>query len=260
MPNAAGTLPTPGAPCWVNLLARNLHEAQSFYSDVMNWKFRGSALGDTYSVALAHGEPVAGIGCCASEDDPAAVWTPYFAVRDADATASRISERGATLAVGPLPLGEGRAGIAADRDGAVFGFWEGRTPGWAVGRGRAPARLDLRTRDAFEAAIFYAEVFDWAQPPGGCTVDYAHDHVLVQSAGRTVATLHGRDPEADPDPSVRPRWIVGFHVDDGERAATAAVAAGGGASPAPPPVGAPDDVDTFLIRDRDGALFTVCDD
>ncbi|MEU9760729.1 VOC family protein [Streptomyces sp. NPDC047985] len=259
MSNVEGTVPTPGAPCWVNLIARDLRGAQSFYSDVMNWEFRRSTLGNNFSVALAHGEPVAGIGCCPSGDHPTAVWTPYFAVRDADTTAGRINERGATLAVGPLPLGDGRAGIAADRDGAVFGFWEGPAPGWPVGRGRAPARLALRTRNSFEAAIFYAEVFDWAQPPGGCTVDYAHDHVLVQSAGRTVASLHGQDPETDPDPSLRPRWLVDFYVEDGKRTAAAAVTAGGGASPAPPPAGAPSDADTFLIRDCDGALFTVSD-
>ncbi|MEU2674816.1 hypothetical protein ABZ622_39500 [Streptomyces sp. NPDC007164] len=46
-----------------------------------------------------------------------------------------------------------------------------------MGRGRAPVRLDLQTRDAFDAAIFYEEVFNWARPPGGCTVAYAQDHI-----------------------------------------------------------------------------------
>ncbi|MET9662458.1 hypothetical protein [Streptomyces sp. NPDC006510] len=88
-------------------------------------------------MALAHGEPVAGVGCCQAGGYPA-VWTPYFAIRDADETAARISERGATLAVGPLVLGEGRAGIAADRDGAVFGFWERPGPDLAGGAGQGP--------------------------------------------------------------------------------------------------------------------------
>ncbi|MFG2632087.1 VOC family protein [Streptomyces sp. NPDC048473] len=162
-------------------------------------------------MALAHGEPVAGIGCC-SPGGPPAVWTPYFAVKKADETAGRIGGRGATLAVGPLPLGEGRVGIAADRAGAVFGFWEGPGLSWSVGRGSAPARLDLQTRDAFEAAIFYAKIFDWAQPPGGCTADYAPDHVLIQAAGHPVATLRGGGIETDPDPRVRPRWIVDYWV------------------------------------------------
>ncbi|MFB6987913.1 VOC family protein [Streptomyces sp. NPDC056178] len=195
--------PVTGAPCWVNLMAQDLRAAQSFHTDVIGWKFRESILGSNFSVALACGEPVAGIGCC-SAGGPPAVWAPYFAVKNADETAVRIGERGATLAVGPLPLGEGRVGIAADRDGAVFGFWEGPGLFWSVGRGSAPARLDLQTRDAFEAAIFYAEIFDWAQPPGGCTVDYAQDQVLIQAAGDTVATLRGGGIETDPDPRIRP--------------------------------------------------------
>ncbi|MFJ2588531.1 VOC family protein [Streptomyces sp. NPDC087538] len=249
-----GTVPVAGAPCWVSLMARDLRAAQSFYSDVMGWTFRPSTLGSSFSVALAHGERIAGIGCCPGAGHPA-VWTPYFAVRDADETASRISERGATLAVGPLVLGEGRAGIAADRDGAVFGFWEGPALTWSVGHGKDPVRLDLWTRDAFDAAIFYAEVFDWARPPGGCTVEYAQDHIIVQAAGRTVATLRGGGDEAGPDPRVRPRWNVHFRVRDSEQAAAAAVMAGGESLPVPSPAGAPDGA--FTIRDPDGALFSL---
>ncbi|WP_323180622.1 VOC family protein [Streptomyces atratus] len=124
MPTLERIMPVIGAPCWVHLMAKDLRAAQSFYTDVMDWKFRASTLGSNFSVALAHGKPVAGVGCC-SPGGPPAVWTPYFAVKNADETAGRISERGATFAVGPLPLGEGRAGIVADRDGATFGFWEG---------------------------------------------------------------------------------------------------------------------------------------
>ncbi|MCX4790977.1 MULTISPECIES: VOC family protein [unclassified Streptomyces] len=257
MPALERIMPVAGAPCWVNLMARDLHAAQSFYTEVMDWEFRASTLGNNFSVAMAHGEPVAGIGAC-SPGGPPTVWTPYFAVRDADETADRVRERGATLAIGPLKIGAGRAALAADRDGAIFGFWEGPALAWSVGRGSAAARLDLQTRHAFEAAIFYAEVFDWAQPPGGCTVDYAQDHVLVQLAGHTVATLRGGGIETAPDPKIRPRWIVDFHVQDGKKAAAAAIEAGGDSSPVASLAGSAKDA--FLIRDPDGGFFTVSDD
>jgi hypothetical protein len=48
-----------------------------------------------------------------------------------------------------------------------------RRPGWWVG---------AAVRHALEAAILYGEVLDWASPSGGCTVDYAEDHVLVNAA------------------------------------------------------------------------------
>ncbi|MGW1429183.1 VOC family protein [Streptomyces sp. NPDC002431] len=247
--------PVNGAPCWVSLIVRDLRAAQGFYRSALGWEFVDSALGDNFCVAMARGLPVAGLGSCSRTARPPAVWTPYFAVDDADETADRVRERGATLAVGPVKLGEGRAAIAADRDGAIFGFWEGTALTWSVGRGDAPARLDLRTRHAFEAAIFYAEVFDWAERPGGCTVDYAEGHVHIGLDGHTVATLHGGGVGSAADPAIRPRWVVGFRVGDGARTATAAGAAGGAVSPSN---GGPS-TDDFVIRDPDGALFTVFD-
>ncbi|MGW1409637.1 VOC family protein [Streptomyces sp. NPDC002403] len=247
--------PVSGAPCWVSLPTGDLRAAQTFYVDVMGWEFVASALGSNFCVAMEHGRPVAGIGCCSPAARPPAVWIPYFAVDDADETADRIRERGATLAVGPVKLGVGRAAIAADRDGAVFGFWEGTTLAWSVGQGSAPARLDLQTRHAFEAAIFYAEIFGWAEPPGSCTVDYAQEHVRVQAEGRTVATLRGGGIETAADPRIRPRWIVDFRVEDSARAAAAAVDAGGESSLVPARDGP--SKDAFIIRDPDGALFTV---
>ncbi|ARF53996.1 VOC family protein [Streptomyces gilvosporeus] len=247
-------VPRRGAPCWVSLLARDLKTAQEFYSAVLGWTFRPASLGDEFSVAMSDGEPVAGIGALAQNFQVAVAWTSYFAVADADDTAARIRERGATVAVGPLKLGPGRAALAADRDGATFGFWEGKTLSWSVGHGRAPACLELRTRDAFEAAIFYAEVFDWATPDG-CDVTYEHEQVIVSDGTHTVATLRGGAVEAAPDPRVRPRWHVYFPVRDIEAVTAAAVAAGGTVTPitqSPEGTGV-----QSVIRDPDGGLFTV---
>ncbi|MEX0172975.1 VOC family protein [Streptomyces sp. LMG1-1-1.1] len=219
-----------GAPCWVSLLARDLAAAQRFYAGVLGWEFRPSGrLGDGFSVALREGVPVAGIGALAERFDMPEAWTPYFAVADADVTAARIGERGATMAVGPLAFGTGRAGLAADPAGAVFGFWEGEVvPDWSVGRGGAPVRLDLHTRDAFEASIFYGEVLGWA---GGasdcCAASYEHDRVVLRRGRDTVARISGGVVDEAPDPAIRPRWHVSFPVPDLEAAITAAKRSGG---------------------------------
>ncbi|MDC7340374.1 VOC family protein [Streptomyces lydicus] len=255
---SAHGLATPGrgAPCWVSLLARDLGAAQDFYSAVLGWRFRPASLGEEFSVAVADGQPVAGIGALAQSYRIAVAWTSYFAVDDADLTADRIRERGATVAVGPLKLGPGRAALAADRDGATFGFWEGQRLAWSVGQGNAPARLELRTRDAFEAAIFYAEVFDWASgEPGGCEVTYEHDQVVVHDGPHTVATLRGGAVESAPDPRVRPRWDVHFPVRDIEKVAAVAVAAGGTVTPVT--TTADGEGRQAVVRDPDGGLFTV---
>ncbi|AJC60282.1 SgaA protein [Streptomyces sp. 769] len=240
----------------MSLMTSDLPSAHRFYGSVLGWRFRSASLGEEFSVALLDGEPVAGIGALAPSFQVPVAWTAYFAVADGDDTAARIRERGATVAVGPLKLGPGRAALAADRDGATFGFWEGQTLAWSVGTGHAPAMLELRTRDAFAAAIFYAEVFDWAsEKPGGCQVTYEHDQVIVHDGTHVVAALRGGAVEAAPDPRVRPQWHVHFRVPDVAAVTEAAVDAGGTITP----VTATWDGNgsQAMVRDPDGGLFTV---
>ncbi|MDJ0343627.1 VOC family protein [Streptomyces sp. H10-C2] len=244
-----------GAPCWISLMARDLKLAQEFYGMVLGWEFRSGRLGEGFSVALADGAPVAGIGALATALQVAVAWTPYFAVGDADETAARISERSGTVGVGPLTLASGRGALAADRDGAVFGIWEGQLlTHWHTWRRDAPAWLRLRTRDAFDAAIFYGEVLDWAcERPGCCEVEYEDQEVVLRSAGHVVARLSSGAVEAAPDPAVRPRWQVHFPVADVGACIRAAHKMGGttvGQSSGP-------DGGQATLRDPDGGLFTV---
>lgn len=206
-------VPVIGAPCWVNLMSHDLEAAHAFYRAVLSWEFRNSGLGDEFSVALASGgSPVAGVGSRSNSICLPAVWTPYFAVTDADQAGARIRERGGIVAIGPIAMGGGRAGLAADPDGAVFGFWEGPTLAWSVGDGAAPARLALQTRDARNAASFYTQVFKWAEPD--FHLDHDHNQIGVQAGGQTVAVLREGGNEADFGLQIWPRWIVDFHVED----------------------------------------------
>ncbi|WP_405987234.1 VOC family protein [Streptomyces sp. NBC_00872] len=240
-------------------MARDLRGVQNFYGRALGWTFRPTTLGDEFRVALADGFAVAGIGALATSLQAAVTWTPYFLVDDADTAAARVRERGATIAVGPLAMPTGRATLAADPDGAVFGFWEGETiPGWSVGRGSGPARLELRTRDAFAAAIFYGQVLVWGSDEReSCEVHYEDHQVMVRDGTHTVAALRGGAVESAPDPQIRPRWHVYFRVPDVDSAVVAASAAGGVvvAPPAPSGPGGPGREAT--LRDPDGGLFTI---
>ncbi|MEU4208821.1 VOC family protein [Streptomyces sp. NPDC026206] len=245
-----------GQPCWVSLLTADLAAAKDFYGAVLGWRFRTGSFGEGFVVAISDGKPVAGLSDAARRMGMAVSWTSYFAVAEADTVASRVRERGGTVAVGPLAVGDGRVVLAADPAGAVFGFWEGKNlPGWRIGSGGAPAWLELRTRDAFAAAMFYGEIFDWAvDRPDRLEVRYEDDAVTVRSGERTVACLRGGAVEADPDPRIRPRWHVFFRVDDVEKAVEAALAAGGAvvSEPTHSRVGS-----EATLRDREGGLFTV---
>ncbi|WP_229885867.1 VOC family protein [Streptomyces subrutilus] len=247
-----------GAPCWVSLMARDLGTAQRFYGAVVGWSYRRTRLGEAFSVAELDRVPVAGIGALAADLAVPVAWTPYFAVDDADAAADRVRERTGTIAVGPVSFASGgRAALVSDPQGAVFGIWEGAVSAdWRVGRGQAPAWLELRTRDAFDAAIFYGAVLEWATGRSGCCeVSYEEDRVVLRQGGEPVARLDGGPVErAARDPHARPRWHVHFRVPHLRRAVEEAVALGGRTV---------SDVTSdaterwVALRDPDGALFTL---
>ncbi|MGW7327705.1 VOC family protein [Streptomyces sp. NPDC054840] len=248
---------TRGAPCWLSLMARDLEAAEAFYGTVLGWTFRPGGLRDGFSVAELGGVPVAGLGAIAGELAVPVAWTAYFSVEDADDAVARLRERGGTVGVGPVSYGSGRAALVADRDGAGFGLWEGPVlSGWSVGGGRAPAWLELLTRDAFDAALFYGPVLEWGEDvPGYCAASYEDDRVVLRSAGEAVARLNSGPVEAAAEQSHdRPRWLVHFKVADLDGARERALAQGATQVPGPADTGRPSQV---ALRDPQGALFTL---
>ncbi|RSS98490.1 VOC family protein [Streptomyces sp. WAC07149] len=239
-------------------MARDLEASQRFYAAVVGWSFRRARLGSAFSVAVMDGVPVAGIGALATDLAVAVAWTPYFAVDDVDVAAARIRERVGTVAVGPVSFpGGGRAALVADPDGAVFGVWQGPvTSGWRVGVGPAPAWLELRTRNAFDAALFYGEVLEWATGREGCCeVSYEEERVVLRQGGEPVARLDSGPVEPGAyAPHTRPRWHVHFRVADLDSAVESALDLGGRAVSV---VTSDGTERSLLLRDPDGALFTL---
>ncbi|MEU8712340.1 VOC family protein [Streptomyces sp. NPDC048663] len=213
-----------GAPCWVSLSSHDMEATQAFYGAVLGWQWRTARLGFRFR---------------------------YFAVADADEAVSRVRERSATVAVGPISFPPGRAALLADRDGARFGIWQGQlVTEWEAWRRAAPTFITLHTRNAFDAAIFYGEVLDWSSNrPGCCEVEYAAGNVLLRSQGDVVARIESGSVEASPDPAVRPHWQVHFTVADVEACVRAAGAHGGSVLD--------ESEHEAVLRDPDGAQFTV---
>ncbi|MFH8884638.1 VOC family protein [Streptomyces californicus] len=256
--SSAVPLTGPAAPCWVTLMTRDLERAQRFYGQVLGWSFRPGRLGADFSVAFRGGIPVAGLFAVSSAYQVAVAWTPYFAVEDANVAASRVRERSGTVAVGPLTLGKGRGVLASDRDGASFGLWQRTEPSTSppAPADHAHAWLRLRTRDAFDAAIFYGEVLDWASGrPGACDVAYEGDEVIVRCSGHPLARISSGAVEAAADPLVRPHWQVQFPVAELAATAVAAEEHGGALVEDRTGFGGTE----VVLRDPDGALFAVTD-
>ncbi|GEB51299.1 MULTISPECIES: VOC family protein [Streptomyces] len=219
-----------GVPCWVSLMTPEPQTAEDFFGPVMGWTFAPAAEGPDERVALADGSPVAGLSALATSEGAHERWTVFFLVTDADQVTERIAERGGTVGVGPLRAGDGRVVIAADPFGAPFGLWQGETPAsWAVGERGAPAWLQLHTRDAFAAALFYGEVFQWTDDPRhAVTYEEGYEEIVVRADGQPVAGIRGGALEAPPDPAIRTRWEPYFRVPDLDAAVAAAERPGGG--------------------------------
>nr|WP_202447855.1 VOC family protein [Streptomyces sp. SID5468] len=246
-----------GAPCWVSLLARDLEEAAKFYGPLLEWRFEeGPEGGGPYLRAFSGDREIAGIGGVARRWAAPVSWTTYFGTESADAAAAAVRERGGTVAVGPLEFGAGRMALAADPAGAAFGLWEGpqhtHGPDAPVG---APVWIELRTRDAFESALFYGQVFAWDKAdPERYEVIYEHDRVVLRVDGHSAAALRGGGYEGSADPRVRPRWHVFFSVADVDATVARARTLGGEVT------GEPEDSAYGRVaglRDPEGGLFSI---
>lgn len=257
---SAGSLPPDalrkarGAPCWLSLASRDLRAAEEFYGRVLGWchvPLLGSPRRPR-SLAVRAGAPVGTISETTCDLGGHAAWTPYFAVDDVDVAVTRLRERGATVAVGPLLTGAGRIAVVAGPEGAVFGLrQEAPDQNWRVGDGPI-ARLELHTRDIFAAALFYGGALGWADGSGdSCEVEYAHGQILVRDGLRTVAALSDGTP---PGFEGRHRWHACFRVADVDAAAAAAVVWGGRV--VAPPQG-PSHRREAVLEDREGIPFTV---
>ncbi|WP_326691581.1 VOC family protein [Streptomyces sp. NBC_01795] len=231
----------PGAPCWVSLTTHDRRATEEFYGAVLGWSFEDGTLAPEFRVATEEGEPVAGISEAEAARRLPVRWTVFFLAEDADKSAERIAERGATVAVGPLDFGGGRAVLAADPSGASFGLWQGVTPRhWVIGTGQAPAALELHAPEDGSAALFYGSVFGWPEPEDG--LDWR------------FATLRDDAVAGDPDPAKRPRWEVTFRTADLDDAVAAATGRGGTVLTPPRETA---DGRRAALSDPHGALFSL---
>ncbi|MFJ5535041.1 VOC family protein [Streptomyces sp. NPDC093261] len=120
---------SPGALCWVELYTPDIARAAAFYHRVLGWETEGVPFpGGTYTCITPEGADADTMfgGLVPLADDPLeagsdAHWLPYFAVTDADATASRALELGGTVRMPATDLeGVGRVARLTDPYGAHF--------------------------------------------------------------------------------------------------------------------------------------------
>ena len=118
-----------GSVCWMELTSRNFDAAKRFYGDVFGWLAKPVPMSAEMEYTLFSFDPN-DMGFAGGMPTPPMVpaevpsyWQPYFAVTDADASAAKAKELGATALVEPADIPQtGRFAVLQDPLGAVFGI------------------------------------------------------------------------------------------------------------------------------------------
>lgn len=213
----------PGTPTWFDLAVPDLDRALAFYGDLFGWEFeRGPAERHFYTICSLRGKAVAGIMRHPEGGSGGTRWTVYLATDDCDGTATRVTDAGGQVVVGPMDVAEqGRMAIAVDPSGAFLGLWQGRAlPGSGiVNEPGAVEWNELVTPTAEPARAFYRSVLDLsAEPLPDGDIDFT---TLHRPDGHIVGGIYGLPSAAGSS------WLTYFHVPDTDDALERARAAGG---------------------------------
>jgi predicted enzyme related to lactoylglutathione lyase len=241
---------TPGTFNWVDLNTDDQEGAKAFYSALFAWQYEDIEIGEgaVYSMARIDGHSVAALGPLQGEGMPPH-WNCYVSVDDADASAARAKELGATLLAEPFDVFEaGRMAAFADPQGAVLSVWQ---PKENIGAGlvNAPGALswnDLLTPDVEASAAFYRALFGWEISE----VDGSEgQYWSITNGGRLNGGMMPMPPGG------HPAWNLYFACQDAD--ATIAQAGALGAATVMGPIEVPNGSRFAILRDPSNAVFSV---
>jgi len=244
----------PGAPCWIDLLTRDLDAAKSFYSQLFGWNYEvGDEENDGgYLTATKDGLAVAGLMSNDPDNDYPDVWSTYLRADDIGALADKAEFHGGQVYLPPVEVpGQGRMAMIGDPSGLGVGLWQfaGHTGYQSQGEPGTPAWHELHTRKFESSTKFYSQALGWE-----LEVLSDNDQFRYQTLGSGEHARAGiMDISHFDDPSLA-GWKIYFNVADVDQTVATAVAAGGAE------ISAPMDSDfgrVAVIADPTGAEFYV---
>jgi uncharacterized protein len=240
----------PGTFSWSDLQTDDLDRAKSFYGDLLGWSYADIPIGDdaVYSMAQVSGHNVAGLGERQDESMPPH-WNCYVTVEDADASAARAAELGATSLAEPFDVFDaGRMAVFADPQGAALSVWQAKDN---IGAGlvNVPGALtwnDLMSPDVAASSDFYRALFGWEITE----IDGSDgQYWSITNNGRLNGGIMPA-PEGG-----RPAWNLYFAVEDADAAVARAGELGGSSIMGPMDV--PNGTRFAVLSDPSGAVFSV---
>jgi len=250
----------PGQFCWVDLMAKDMEDAASFYGELFGWDFRlMPSHGDGapgYGQLTQDGHPVAGVGQMSPEmiaGGMPSVWSSYVAVGSCAETEAKAKALGAEVVFSTLeaPAGAGWLCYLKDPTGAVFATWQAGSHGGAA-LVNAPCSFawnELATPDLEASKAFYRALFGW-------TFEAIESPAKVPSAlVKNQGRMNGHMLQMNEQwAGIPPHWGVYFAVADTDATIAEVERLGGKVCVAPmdiPP-------GRFsVVQDRADATFTV---
>lgn len=254
---ATVTQHAPGTFCWPELATTDQQGAKTFYTTLFGWEFSDSDMGggESYTMLKLAGRDVGALYSMREEQRGQGIpphWNSYVAVESADQAAAKAKALGGQVLMEPFDVFDaGRMAIVKDPTGAVFCVWQAKAH---IGAGvlnelGALCWTELMTTDTGKAGTFYTGLFDWkaeAMPMAPMT------YTIFKSGTAQAGGMMAITPEMGPVP---PHWMVYFAVADCD--AAVAKAKGLGAKVAVPPTDAPNVGRFAVLRDPQGAHFSV---
>lgn len=247
---------TPGTFCWVELGTTDQDAAKRFYGSLFGWSFVDYPMGPagSYTMFRLDGRDVAAAyKMGVKEEGVPPHWNLYVCVEDADASAARAVELGATLPAGVFDVyTNGRMAVIIDPTGAAFCLWQPKqTQGVGVmGENNSYVWADLITGDRIAAKQFYEGLFGWKLTPGHGKDESTYLHIMAGDKG-----IAGIQPDAMRKPGVPPHWTPYFMVADADAATAKAQELGAAVYAGPMDVG--EGLRIAVLADPQGAVFSL---
>ena len=236
----------PGSFCWTDLGSMDWKAAKKFYTSLFGWTTKEIPMGENappYVMFQKNGQDI----CAVYQGDPGmpAFWLTYIAVKNADESAKKAKQLGATVHKDPFDvLDVGRMAVLGDPQGAGFAIWqEKRNPNAPLPEGTGTRGWsELHTTDTKSAQSFYTSLFGWKPK---VSPEYTEFNVGSRAVGGMM-NVHEGEP---------PNWLNYFMVDDVDATVKKAKSLGAGRCLDPMDI---ENVGRFsVISDPEGAFFAV---
>jgi len=248
----------PGSFCWPELATPDAAKAKAFYAGLFGWEpVDVPTAGGAYALLKLRGKDVAALRTLSGpelEQKVPSHFMTYVSTASVDASAAKAAELGGKVCHGPFDVeGVGRMAVVSDPEGVVFALWEarGHIGAQLVGEENTLCWTELGSRDPDAATAFYGGLFGWTFEASGASGP--GEYVEIRREGQEIGGI--LPMRGDGWGGVPARWGPYFFVTDCDAVAANAAKLGGAA--VVPPTDIPHVGRFALLRDDQGAHFSV---